>query len=71
MGLFDAVSKRVFLGGCDRGDGGLGVGGGEFGFLGLLLLQLVDYGHELIDFGDDAALFFERGYWNWESFGAP
>lgn len=41
---------------------GGGAGGGELRF------QLVHQCHELIDFGDDAALFGERWNWNWIGF---
>ena len=43
------------------GPGGMGEGLSDLGFSRLLFFQLVDQGHELIDFGDDTALFGNGG----------
>ena len=47
------------LGGEEFVEGGVVEGDAGLGFLFLLGFELVAEGHELVDFGDDAFLFFE------------
>ena len=51
--------KRVAQHGCEQA-AAVGLGGDELG------LQLVAQGHQLINLGDDAVLFGERGKGDWK-----